>query len=140
MPTNLCGPCAAGQCTGPGHGGICEHSCHQKDAAPLPDDPREWSAFGTRTLIEKALRAYGLSEDQAAAVAANHQRFAVAETRAGVAGTIRGLLEAHGDLGNEEGKRVVTSAALSMAGDFAKTDPTFDRSAFLRLCKPANGQ
>lgn len=31
---DLCGPCMNGQCTGPGHGGTCEHECHRR---PSPD-------------------------------------------------------------------------------------------------------
>ncbi len=56
--TNLCGPCAAGQCTGPGRGGICEHACHQDrpvaarimdrlhGEALAEDEEREWERTG----------------------------------------------------------------------------------------------
>lgn len=48
--TALCGPCSAGQCTGPGRGGICEHPCHQ-------------DAHSVATRIMDRLHAEAMAED-----------------------------------------------------------------------------
>lgn len=52
MITRLCGPCAAGQCTGPNRGGICEHHCHTTERFVVDElGPRDFAVRDTATQL-----------------------------------------------------------------------------------------